>query len=381
MSFVLLVLSIMLTVGLSVARKQFHNEYEKVLYAELNVEMHSQRKPFRENNSMHLRSGKLSFSVMNMQGEWKLLTPWIEIEEDTLQTLIKKATAEKNDIGFWKDSYLAYAKKQNKISFVDFTTEYQAYISYIYTWVIVYILAIIFFIILSVLLSNWAIRPIEQAWKTQKRFLSDASHELKTPLSVILSNLEIAQKEIADNRWINVAMNESYYMKKLIENLLFLARNDENKQMIQNEHINISDLLIETALAFEANCFEKEIEFQTEISNDLVMYADANLIRQLFSIFLDNAVKYTPPKHKISISLSKQQDKICFTAENTGVYLIKEQINKLFDRFYRVDDAREKGSYGLGLSIAQKIVELYKGEIKVKSDERKISFQITFNTK
>lgn len=367
MSIILVVLSLMLVWVLSTAAQQFKESYQSALQTELSFTKPGNRHFGRETEKS---SDRLSFTVIQEPDmKWRLLTPWIEIEEEKLHGLIERANRESAEQGFWPDEGIAYQKKGVKIAYVNLESEYKRYTANRTTWIIVYVVALILFLIISIFFANWTVAPVKKAWQNQKAFVSDASHELKTPLTVILANLEIAMQNGGDSKWISVAKGEADYMKKLIDNLLFLARSDERMQLKIQKRIDLSALVQELTLAFEAIAFEKQLHLESDIADQIFVNGDVDLLRQLLSILLENAVKYTQKNNRIYVALSVKQDRVKLCVQNSGSYVSQEKLEHLFERFYRVDEARTKGGYGLGLSIAQKIVLLHGGEIKAASNE------------
>lgn len=366
MSIIFAVLSLMLILVLSSSDFRFKKSYETALLSEMNLAKPGSRRFSREPQGS---SDKVSFTVHLEQNSWKLLTPWLDIDEDDLHELIERANMETNDTGFWQDEGIAYQKRDNRIAYVNMESEYERHMSNKTTWIVVYVAVLVIFAFISVFLAQWAIRPVKKAWQNQKSFISDASHELKTPLTVILANLEIAMQNGGESKWLGVAKAEAEHMKKLIDNLLFLARSDENMHLSNTKRIHFSQLLQELTLAFDAIAFENKLILEEHIENDIYVQGDTDLLRQLISILLENAIKYTPKNNRICVRLSGKQDTLKLSVQNRGSVISQEKLERLFERFYRLDEARTKGGYGLGLSIAQKITLLHGGTIKASSSE------------
>lgn len=335
-------------------------------------------------------SSHTSFTVFtNLSGDiQEIRAVGIEIDQESLQEIIDKLLKEDKQKGSVSEQHLVYLMKAGSngytIAFVDVSTSQNAMWNLIITSFAVGGGALIAFFIMSVLLSNWALKPVETAWNQQKQFVADASHELKTPLTVILADTDIMlshpQDSIAQQKkWIDSIAQEAQRMKKLVENLLFLAKSDANTQPIQFCRVNLSDVAWSCLLPFESIAYEQGIHLHSEIENDLHVSGDESQLKQLMMIFLDNACKYTPAKGRISVTLKKNGDKIHCTIHNTGSYIDKEDIEHIFERFYRCDKARvHQGGYGLGLSIAKSIIDHHHGQIQVFSTiEDGTSFRIT----
>lgn len=314
----------------------------------------------------------------------------ISISDDTLNKLITLVQKNESVVDTLPSYQLRYMKKtfdsQTILAFVSTKNETSAMNNLILISAISLFGALLAFLIISFFLSKWALAPVQKAWLQQKQFIADASHELKTPLTVILANQEIllTSPELTINdqkKWIESSAFEGNRMKNLIEDMLFLAKNDIQKAQQDFQSVNLSDLILNRVLLFESLAFEQGIELQTQIDDSIFITGHANQLMQLFSILLDNACKYSPAKSRISIQLY-QDHKIHFIIRNPGPPIPKEDLPHLFDRFYRGDKSREfKGDgYGLGLAIASSIVDIHHGKINVASSETEgTTFHITFN--
>ncbi len=247
-------------------------------------------------------------------------------------------------------------------------------------------IGMIIMVVISYFFTGKVIQPVKHSWIRQKKFVADASHELRTPLTVIQTNLDAAlsddQGTIKENSiWLNNAYSETKVMGKLIQQLLTLAKIDANKIKLEIQDINLSDIVLITVDNLKIMSDVKNIEVQTEIQDDIYIKGDYDKVRQLVVILLDNSIKYTE-KGSIKICLKTEKNKKVLTIEDTGIGIKQEDIKKIFDRFYRVDEARNRqaGGTGLGLSIAKWIVDAHKGTIEIQSTLGKGSiFNVTFN--
>lgn len=236
---------------------------------------------------------------------------------------------------------------------------------------------------ISYFLSRWALRPVEDAWNQQNQFIADASHELKTPLTVILANLKILLAHPSDTicsqeRWIKNTQSEAESMKKLVEELLFLARSDANTVSSEKTACNLSDLAVNTLLLFEPVAYEQGVRLEQAVAPDLMVSADREQMKRLLAILLDNACKYAGADKRVTLTLSRQKEKARLSVANTGSRIPEEELSHLFERFYRADKsrARTKDGYGLGLSIAQAIVQGHGGKITAESTENQTCFTV-----
>ena len=238
-------------------------------------------------------------------------------------------------------------------------------------------LVIVFFI--SLLLSGLAIRPVKKSWKQQHQFVADASHELKTPLTVILANNNIMMAHKDDTvesqeKWLNSTKEEAEHMSKLVNDLLFLAKSDGEQSPVVFSEVDLSDICESVSLQFEPVAFEKGIRMNSNVQPGVTLQGDGTQLNQLVQIFLDNACKYTPEGGSVDLALSEKGSQITMSIANTGDPIPKEDLPHLFERFYRVDEARTRessGGYGLGLSIAKTIVEKHGGTVRVESTAEK----------
>ena len=233
-------------------------------------------------------------------------------------------------------------------------------------------LVVLFFI--SIYFTNKAINPLEETFKKQKQFIADASHELRTPLTIIKTNVSLLRENELETiqsqkKWINYIDSQASRMSTLINEMLSLANLDANRKKEDRININLSKMLSDTLLVFEVVIFEKGLILEEDIVNDIFINGEKDQIKKLISILMDNAIKYTNDNGKILVSLKAERNKAKLIIKNTGEGIKKEHLEKIFERFYRVDDSRDRGTggYGLGLSIAKAIVDDHKGKIHAES--------------
>jgi len=311
----------------------------------------------------------------------------IVVNEDTapsytdeyIEEIVKRALDTNKSRGLLKDYSLRFdiSKTPNGdavIGFIDVSYEQAFVYEQIKNYLFIGLGSLGIFFIISFFLSKIVIKPVDRAFKQQQQFISDASHELKTPITVILANTSIVLNKKdsgSTNKWIGYIDKEANRMKKLVEDLLFLARLDESENEILKSKFNLSDALYECALPFEPVAFENGISLQNDIASNILIKSNIDQIKRLIMILLDNACKYSPKGKAISISLESSNSKAILSVHNEGEAIPQEDISKIFDRFYRVDKARERNSnsYGLGLPMAKKIAEFHNGNINVESNE------------
>lgn len=232
-------------------------------------------------------------------------------------------------------------------------------------------------LILIFLLSKKAVKPIAESYEKQKQFITDANHELKTPLTLILANLDIAEAELGKNEWLDDIRSEGHRMAELVNQLVALSRMDEEGQPLNVTEISLGELVADTVSEFEPLAKERGKAITASIDKGISYLGDEALLHRLVGILMDNAIKYCDQGGEISVSLQKGRS-ITLTFENTYASVGELELSRLFDRFYRADKARTfTGGYGVGLSMAKAIVEKHKGEIiAYKKDATHIGFKV-----
>jgi signal transduction histidine kinase len=216
--------------------------------------------------------------------------------------------------------------------------------------------------------------PVQEAFEKQKQFVADASHELKTPLAVINTNVDVLLSNGEDtinnqSKWLNYIKSESERMTKLTNDLLYLTQMDYSDNKLIFTKLNLSESVESIILAMEAVIYEHNLSLNYDVEPELIAYGNDEQIRQVVMILLDNAIKYTNQKGSISVTLKRQNSDIMLSVSNTGEGIHQEHLKKIFDRFYRTDKSRSRrlGGYGLGLSIAKAIIDQHKGKIYAES--------------
>ena len=248
--------------------------------------------------------------------------------------------------------------------------------------IIIFILLELIILFVSKILTTWIIKPGVESFLKQKQFVADASHELKTPLSVIMTNLSVYE-ETKDEKWLNNIKEESERMNKLITNLLDLASLEEKKDIRKYQNINLSKLVERSILTFDGLFYENNIKVEYYLDEDIYFNCNPDEIKQMIGILLDNAIKHSSSKGNVIITLSKDKFKIILEVKNKGRAITKGMEDKIFERFYRDDEARNRNDnrYGLGLSIAKQIVINHNGEISVSSNNGYTTFKVKLNQK
>ncbi len=236
------------------------------------------------------------------------------------------------------------------------------------------LISLLLFLYISKRAADMAIEPIEKAWEQQKQFLADASHDLKTPLTVILANNNIisAHKEesvASQMKWIESTSEEAGRMSDLINKMLELAKGEASKEELSFGEVDISELVEKSILQFEVVAFEKNLKIESGIQPNIIVKTHAMTFSKILEILFDNAIKYSDDNGSISIALYQSSKKVYFTINNKGEYIKENELSHIFERFYRTNKEREVGGHGLGLSLARKKCEMLGHKISVESNE------------
>lgn len=303
----------------------------------------------------------------------------VEVSRETAELAAAEALASGEDSGILRRLNLRFQLETRpdgtvRVAFADQSWESSSLRTLILNCLLVWALAMAAFFFVGLFLSSLALRPVETAWKQQRQFVADASHELKTPLTVILANTGIVLAHPSDtvsaqSKWLEYTQEEARQMKGLVEDLLFLAKSDAARQEFQTTQVDLSELVQGCLLPFEPVAFEAGVRLDAQVDPGLILTGDEAQLRRLVRILLDNGVKYAGAEGAVSLTLTRQQDRLRLTVRNTGAPIPPEHLPHLFERFYRADAARNRaqGGYGLGLAIAKAIVEHHRGRISVSS--------------
>lgn len=257
--------------------------------------------------------------------------------------------------------------------FLDCGRELSTFYSFLLTSCLVSVFGILAVFILVVFFSKLAIRPVVESYEKQKRFITDASHEIKTPLTIIDAGTEVIEMETGENQWTLSIKNQVKRLSSLTEKLVFLSRMDEEGVSLQLTDFSLSDAALETAQPFETVAEAQGKALRLEIEGQVSFHGEEALIRQLLSLLLDNAMKYSDESGQISLCLKKAGKGIEIAVANTTHQIERGKLDILFERFYRPDSSRssQTGGHGIGLSVAKSIVTAHKGKISARSDDGK----------
>ncbi|MBE6851598.1 MAG: hypothetical protein E7504_07725 [Ruminococcus sp.] len=281
-------------------------------------------------------------------------------------------TGEKQGMYGWLQYYVT-AKDYGTLIVVTDKTSDQGLLNNLFRiTIIVGCLMLLLLLAVLCVLSKWITTPVQTAFTRQKQFVSDAGHELKTPLTILSANADILQDEIGENKWLGYMQEQTGRMNQLVGDLLRLARMDNAVQEYELAPFNLSMAVNATALPFESQAFELSKNLELDIQPGVEYCGSEQHIRQLIAIFIDNAMKYSDENGIIKVTLLKRGDKCILEFYNTGCEISPADTEKIFERFYRGDKARNnkgKSGYGLGLAIAKSIMDIHKIKIQVTCEQ------------
>lgn len=329
---------------------------------------------------------------------------WLEVDEnmkitnknnlhfDSIQTSTYKALVSEvsidNETGFfsYNGSYWAYKVETStsgyRIAFTDISNNVSTLTGMLSAFAIVAVVSSILALLFSRYFANRAIEPMKETFQKQKQFVSDASHELKTPLTIINTNVDLVlsnedQSVVSQKQWLTNIKNEVNRTSTLTNNLLYLSKMDAT-EFKDSERINISSQIEQCTLSLEAIAYEKQLTFETKIKEELYVKGSPTMINQLIIILLDNAIKYSEENTKIEVILGSSSKHVNLQIINQSKTIPSEKLEHLFDRFYRADDSRnsQSGGHGLGLAIASNIIDKHHGKITVNSKDNKFIVEV-----
>lgn len=308
------------------------------------------------------------------------------ISQDVLEQAGQQLAGADEGFGSLSDLGLFYVKRQAGgvmyLAFADMGSA-SGWRSLAATLAVVEVAALAVFFVISLFFSRWALRPVARAWTQQRRFVADASHDLKTPLTVILANTSIAlehpERSVASqSQWLESTQHEAEAMQSLVGDLLALAKMDEEEAAAQSgaarpafEEVDLSDVLEGEVLQFESVAFEHGVKLESQVEPGIELRGNEQRLRRLAGTLIDNACKYVDDGGAVNVSLSRAGKQAKLEVRNTGAPISPEDLPHVFDRFYRADKARTGGAggHGLGLAIARAIAEEHGGTLTASSTQ------------
>lgn len=276
--------------------------------------------------------------------------------------------------------YLFYSKVDTKAALIDARSEKEGVQRTFWISTLVSLAAFLVISASSYFFSALVVRPYEKLYESERRFLTDASHELKTPLAIINANLEVLDKEYPHSPWVSSSLEQGERMRGLINGMVSLNKIEESSGAIAMEDFDLAMDLNEAVESYASLALRKNVTFTTDIPDSLEYKGNEELMLKLFGILLDNACKYVNENGAIQVSLKQEKKRILLCFSNTVSSLNPEKLSHCFDRFYTFNEARNRaeGGYGIGLSIAKAVVNEHNGQIKAEAskDGKKVSFLI-----
>ena len=297
------------------------------------------------------------------------------VDEDTAIEMAKKAQARGKERGF-SNSY-RYLKTetegQTRWTFLNSERELETFRSFLLVSCLISLGGYLMVFLLMTLLSARIVRPIAQSYEKQKQFITDAGHELKTPITIIRADTDVLESDGKDNEWVADIRTQTTRLASLTDDLIYLSRMEETGTRRLMVDFSLSDAVQETAQSFATAAKAKGKTLSADIQPMLTLNGDEKAIRKLVSVLLDNALKYSGENGVIDLSLQKSGKTIRLVVKNTAALAEKGNMDRLFDRFYRADASRssETGGFGLGLSVAKAVTEAHRGRIHAESPDGK----------
>lgn len=291
------------------------------------------------------------------------------LQEQFITNTVSYVLNQNENFGVYDSYYYLY--ENNRIYMLDNTMNFEMSRNTLISSTIACSIAWIVLFFMSRFVIGRLLKPIQESIENQQRFISDAGHELKTPISVIGTNAAVLESEIGKNKWLSYIVKETDQMEYLVKELMTLSQMEDGSKLQLMEEFDLSKCILKACLPFESLAFESHMNLDLQIAENITFVGDANKLSQLVTIFLSNAIKYGKEPGDIRVRLYELNKKVYLSVYNTGQGVSEEDKTKIFERFYRVDKARsrQEGSHGLGLAIAQAIVQNYHGEISVNSKE------------
>ncbi len=297
------------------------------------------------------------------------------------ENIIKNHTKNLSIGNLYTEKYAYVFTMNNTLILMDNTGVNNSLLRQLIFSIIILIICEIIIFLISYLLTKWIIKPVQESFEKQKVFVEDASHELKTPLSIITASAD-AYFNDKNDKWVYNMKNESERMIKLVTELLDLA-STERKNNLLMLNSNLSETVESCILTFESMFYDKYINLKYDIKPEIYFFYNEDLMIELCSILIDNAIKYCNECGNVYINFYKQNKQIFFVIKNTGMAIDEKDEKKIFERFYKIDKSRNRNNnnYGLGLAIAKNIVLTHKGTIAAHSENGYTTFTVIFNKK
>lgn len=280
---------------------------------------------------------------------------------------------------YMKTSVITESGEKNMYIFLDCNRELLTFYNFLFTSITVSVIGLLLVLMLLIVFSKFAIKPIAESYEKQKRFVTDASHELKTPLTIISANADVLEIEQGNNEWIDSIRNQVMRLKDFTEKLVLLAKMDEEGAPLNKQAFSLSDVVKNSVENFRASIDVGHKTLACDIDSDINYYGDEEMIKVLADVLIDNTVKYSNDGGTIHISLKADYNNCIFTVYNTAEYVDVDKLDMIFERFYRLDESRNSGmgGHGIGMSAAKAIVTAHGGTITADSDGKSMTITVS----
>lgn len=302
--------------------------------------------------------------------------PYSKDEFESLANDVFTSSNQKGSIG-----YLYYLKKDTKAVFIDARSEFESYQNTLIVSSSVSFAAFVIISLSSFVFSRPIVKPYEKLYESERKFLTNASHELKTPLAIVMANLDVLSTYYPENQWVNSSIEQSNRMKGLINEMVSLNKIEELGGSSKMEDFDVAQDLSEASESYLSLAMRKNVSLNCDIPQNIIYKGNEELILKLFGILLDNACKYVNENGYINVSLKNEKKKLTIIFSNSVSSLNKEKLSHCFERFYTFNESRNRkeGGYGIGLSIAKAIVNEHHGEIiaKPSKNDTEVNFIVT----
>jgi len=324
------------------------------------------------------RKGIMAVFYAPGTGEITVLSHSAFVDEAALEEVLQAVVSQKEGFGTICSRRIIYCRTENgepyKIALTSTSYIGRSMLSLALVLLLVWLGAMACFLLVSVQLSKRAVRPMEEAMDRERQFVADASHDLKTPLSVILANNSILRENPQATvgsleKWLDSTQNAAKNMQGLIGEMLTLAGVERRDAPLPLEKVDCSALVMKAALQLESVAYEKDVELETEIEERVTLRGNEDYLQRIAASLIENAIKYEPAGGKVTVRLASVRHRARLEVRNQGTVIPQEDLPHIFERFYRGDKSRqgETGGHGLGLSITKEIVERLGGRISVES--------------
>lgn len=271
-----------------------------------------------------------------------------------------------------------------RVTFLDCSRELSSFHDYLAISISIALLGCLAFFIILLFFSGRIIKPVTDSYNKQRQFITNAGHELKTPLAIIKADVDVLEMDYGENEWLSGIQSQVKRMADLTNDLVYLSRMEETEPDLQMIDFPFSDVVVETAQAFQAIAQTQKKTFRCQAVPMLSFVGNERAIRQLVNILMDNAMKYSPPNGSVSLTVGKHNRNIYLSVYNTTIDPVeKKNLSRIFERFYRMDSSRssQTGGYGIGLSVAKAIVSAHNGKIYAFSpDGHSLQVNVLFPT-